>query len=136
MSHERANVLVKDEQDPGVFLYTHSGGPRLPLLVRGALMRRQRWNQAPYLARLIFSGMTWGSSQGDAGFGISSILGDNNYPVIVVDTAKQTVSYISEDDAREKRTDRPGASWSFEEYVQAPARAIAGEIWGGGINPS
>jgi hypothetical protein len=135
MSHERANVLVKDDADPGVFLYTHSGGRRLPVLVQLVLKKKQRWDQASYLARMVFSAMVLGSLKWDAGFGISSVLTDNNYPVIVLDTSTRTVSYISEDDAREKRTDRPGASWSFEDYIKAPVREIAGEFWGGGLFP-
>lgn len=122
---ERANVLVRDNYDPGVFLYTHWGGYELPQTVQRALRREERWSDTPYLARIVFSEMIRDEIDGETGYGISSVMvGDNGYPVIVLDTSKQTVSYISEDDARYKKTDSPAASWSMEDYISLSEEEI------------
>jgi hypothetical protein len=86
-----ASVYVHDGSEPGVYLYTHWGGPELPDMVRTALARQQRWNDDAYLARIIFNTMTKGREDEDSGFGISASEDDGLY-VIDVDTAAQQVT--------------------------------------------
>lgn len=87
----RANVYVHDGEAPGVYLYTHDGADELVDTVRAALSRKQRWDDDPYLARIIFNAMTKGYEDGDTGFGISAYEIGAKY-VIDVDTSKQSVT--------------------------------------------
>ena len=116
---DRANVLVRDNYDDGVFLYTHWGGYNLPQLVQEALAREERWTDSSYLARIVFSAMVKDDIDGETGYGISSVLGDNSYPVIVLDCSAGKVLYVSEQNARNKLIDKPLRSWSFQEYITA-----------------
>jgi hypothetical protein len=104
---DRCAVHVKeDDKDTGVYLYTHWRGGDLPEIVRKALGRRLRWDDAAYLARIIFDEMTKGQQGEETGFGISSYIPDNNYPTtIVVNCEKKTVSI-------------DGLNWSFQEYTE------------------
>ena len=96
---DRANVVIKNG-DSEVFLYTHWGGTELPEAVTAALRRGvQRWTDASYLARIVFCEMVseddW---DGLTGYGISASIGDNSYPLIVLDTDKQEVRFEAEKD--------------------------------------
>lgn len=52
---DAGNIVVTDANHK-VVLYTHWGGSELPQLVRAGLRRGQnRWNDAPYLTRILFS---------------------------------------------------------------------------------
>ena len=66
---DRGQVYIKDEN---VWLYTHWGASELTKTVRKALAHKRRWEDAEYLARIIFDEMTRGG--GDCpytGYGIS-----------------------------------------------------------------
>lgn len=95
---DRANVYISDPAgDSGVYLYTHSGGTGLPVVVQKALRRRLRWDDAPYLTRIIFDAMTAGYQGEETGFGISGSMGDSNHNVIVVDPDSQRIWTASDD---------------------------------------
>lgn len=89
---DRANVVVVDNGER-VYLYTHWSGHDLPDTVRRALVRGEgRWTDAPYLTRIIFCEMIGkDGGEGTTGFGISTRIGDNEYPIIVVDCDAQQV---------------------------------------------
>ena len=91
----RANIKVVDGQD-SVWLYSHWDGDELPEILHVALSRRQRWDHAPYLTRIIFCQMAKGDEDGETGLGISSTIGDNEHLIIVVDVGMQTVSLEKE----------------------------------------
>jgi len=96
---DRANIYIKEDEKHGVYLYTHWGGYELPEKLRTALKRgKGRWNDAAYLARIVFCEMVKGDEEGSTGYGISSRLQDNEHPIIVVDTVKQTVTFADEPD--------------------------------------
>ena len=87
----RANIVVV-EDDFRVCLYTHWGAPELPDVLRAALIRGQeRWMQASYLTRIIFSEMIKDRVLSLTGFGISSELEDGEDMVILVNVEDQTV---------------------------------------------
>lgn len=101
---DRANVVVPNPYKEGeaVYLYSHWGGSELPDVLASALERGVgRWNDAPYLTRIIFNEMTKGNEMAETGFGISTSLCDNGYPLLVVDTAKGVVRATTEDDLDE-----------------------------------
>lgn len=99
---DRANIQVK-EGDSSVFLYTHWDGHKLPSILHRALSRRARWNDGPYLSRIIFSEMIRDNIDEDTGYGIWSSEMDNEHPVLVVDIDKQEVNGISFDDFIKKK---------------------------------
>lgn len=67
----------------GVYLYAHSGMLDVHRALASALDRgRSRWDDGPYLARIILCEMVKGDEMGTAGFGISRESGGG--PVIHV----------------------------------------------------
>lgn len=68
----RGNITVRTANSPDVHLYTHWRGSELPHILSSALARKQRWNDAPYLARIIFCEMIEGEESEETGFGIST----------------------------------------------------------------
>lgn len=98
---DRGNIFVlmptRDNPNAGVNLYTHWGGTELPESLKRALAKGWRWNDAPYLARIIFDELTEGCHSEETGFGISADMPDNEHVVLVVDCNKQEVRYIPND---------------------------------------
>lgn len=88
---DRAQVKVGD-----VYLYTHWHGTELKQAVHKALARKQRWEDAEYLTRIIFCEMLALDGE-DAlteatGFGISAFLHDDNeHPLIEIDCDEGTI---------------------------------------------
>lgn len=128
---DRANVFVIDqyaEQDAerpyqGTYLYTHWTGYDLPTTLAAALdskAGRGRWNDGPYLTRIIFCRMVDGDVDGETGFGISASICDNSYPILVVDPANQKVRMVQAG-FEQSRTVTQGllGSWTFEEFIAA-----------------
>lgn len=90
---DRAEVYVHEGDAPGVYLYTHWDGSVLPqVLHRGLVSRnaRNRWNDAPYLTRILFEEMIRGHERQETGYGISAQRSDGQ--LIKVDVAAQTVT--------------------------------------------
>lgn len=93
---DRANIVVYEAQKDAspheaVFLYTHWSGYELPEVLKAGLARAtDRWDDAPYLARVLFQAMI-GTDTGTTGYGISTRIGDNSYPLLVVDIARKVV---------------------------------------------
>jgi hypothetical protein len=90
---DRANVVVKtgDEQ---VCLYTHWLGGDLKEILTAALKRGEsRWDDAAYLARVIFCEMVRTDPDGTTGFGISQSIGDGDNNVFTVDVDAGTVAH-------------------------------------------
>lgn len=105
---DRANVYVKDfNEGSGTYLYSHWGGTELPQIVQTVLAKRARWDDNPYLARMIFCEMVKDEVDGETGYGISASVGDGDSRVLVVDPNTQTLW-------REGREDHP---ISFESYL-------------------
>jgi len=107
---DRANVLVIDGESR-VYLYTHWAGTELPGVVRDALARRLRWSDGPYLTRMIFGQMVGpnGGVMGETGYGISSVVGDGDNRVVVVDVDNQSVKI--------RISDMDVLSMTFDDFV-------------------
>lgn len=89
---DRSNIVVKDSDGSRIWLYGHWMGADSIRVVAEVLELRTRWSDAPYLTRLLFSHMTAGEPPfAETGFGISTRMCDNEYPVIVLDTFTGTV---------------------------------------------
>ncbi len=104
---DRGNVCVN-----GVYLYTHNAGKDIPNRVCTALKHRVRWDDAPYLARIIFEALVDEEHGSETGFGISDGIGDSNNPLVTVNCARQQVSYDT------------GEMWSFSDFIRAPRSTI------------
>jgi hypothetical protein len=92
---DRGNIYVVQhphrEPEGGIFIYTHWGGHKLPELLQSALKTgKSRWNDEPYLTRVIFDAVSV-DNEGITGVGLTTYLTDNEYPILVVDSEKQTV---------------------------------------------
>jgi hypothetical protein len=59
-------------------------------IVRDTLAKRDRWNDSQYFTRMLFSEMVKGSLDETTGYGISTYMCDNEYPIIVLDFGSQT----------------------------------------------
>ena len=105
---DRANVYVKDfDQKSGTYLYTHWSGDELPQIVQTALAKRMRWDDSPYLTRIIFCEMVKDAYYEETGYGISATVGDGDDRILVVDPNTQTIW----------REGNRNALLSFEQYV-------------------
>jgi hypothetical protein len=119
---DRGNVFVLDSCDKGnqgVFLYSHWEGSDLPFLVKKVLSRKERWNDYPYLTRMVFSAMVANDIGGSVGYGISTTINCGEHPVIVIDCENQSVGFCSKNSI-----DRPFAKWRFDDYIEEDDRTI------------
>lgn len=123
---DRANVVIPEQygdNNQAVVLYTHWGGTELPETLREALARRERWDDAAYLARIVFCHMIGEDFAGETGYGIATRLPDNEYPLLML--WQETVFVVPAEDFQnvvhmERRETYP--SISFEAYVAADKR--------------
>lgn len=113
---DRVNIAVQTD-GKRVYFYGHWSGSEAPDKVRNALAKRARWTDPSYLARIVFCEFVKGHESGEIGFGISSDVGDNEYPIIVVDADAQQVRFEDHDRAYICRG-AVGKAFSFEEYLQ------------------
>lgn len=87
---DRSNIVVKQLDGTRVYLYGHWMGEDSITIAKTVLGRKQRWDDHAYLARMIFSEMVKGDLDSDTGYGISTSMCDNEYPIIVLDPSTQT----------------------------------------------
>ena len=89
---DKGNIKVDE-----IYLYTHWRGSYLKEILKNALIRsKDRWNDKPYLTRIIFCEMIKGTDLDDTtGYGISTEICDNEHKILEVDTKKQKVNGIS-----------------------------------------
>ncbi len=116
---DRANVCVldygKENVKDRVFLYTHGGGSELHKTLATALARNIRWEDSAYLARIIFDAMTDLRGE-ETGYGISSGMPDNSYPILMVDCVEKAVYVSAENDLEDPAKWRNGLT--FQEYIE------------------
>lgn len=92
---DRGNIAIaQPESEAVVYFYTHWGGYEIPQTLQRALARHERWNDGPYLARIIFCEMVKNDIDGETGFGISTTEQDNSYDIPIVDAMTQTVTVL------------------------------------------
>lgn len=121
---DRGNIVVQETEGKRVYLYTHWKGSQIGGVVAKALAKKKRWDDAPYLARIIFCELidVEGDIKGEAGYGISAGICDNEYPILVVDVEKQVVRFEDELGVPEANSN----VHSFEAWAaQAEATATA-----------
>ncbi len=115
---DRANVCIKNGERPAIFLYTHRTGKRLPALMAQGLRRgKGRWDDTPYLARILFCSLIERDVVSKTCYGIDTGPGDNQAgrPILVIDPDNQTVGL-----AHEPTPTEPFVTVSFAEFVANP----------------
>lgn len=86
----RSNIAIIQGDGTRVWLYGHwMGDQSLTHAVAG--LRSGRSDDDAYLARVIFSSMVKDDIDGETGFGITTSITDNEYPVIVIDPGNASV---------------------------------------------
>lgn len=89
---ERNNIVVTDGKDT-VRFYAHWHSPEMLVkVVHSALSRKKRWDDYPYLSRIIFCDLIKGDVEGETGFGIvSSAWKSGGTDVVTVNVSAQEV---------------------------------------------
>ena len=116
---------TETEETKEIFLYTHWRGTELPETLRqGLIQGKSRWNDSPYLARVLFCAMVkeGGDEEGLADFGISPWITDNEYPLLVVDTDKKKVRVEDADSRRTLKT------FSFASYIKTSRKKLWAQV--------
>lgn len=110
----RGTIGVVDVDGAAVWLYTHWNGDALADVLQEALSRRERWDDASYLARIVFEVLLGNDRGGTTGFGIQAHPApDANVEYLVADTRTQTVKMVP----RRKPDAAPLQAWSFEDFA-------------------
>lgn len=95
-----------------VYLYTHDDAGSLTNNVHSTLAMRQRWDDADYLAKMVFCRMVsvecWNT---DRGYGIGTQLYADINLLVTLDTTTQTITLQSATDMHYR------FKMSFEEFV-------------------
>tara|TARA_Y100000310_G_scaffold329677_1_gene399967 strand:- start:1566 stop:1934 length:369 start_codon:yes stop_codon:yes gene_type:complete len=80
----------KDKESP-VVLYTHWGANDMLSNLKTVLKRKERWNDPPYLSRMIFCQMIKGEERDSTGYGIMTNNICDAEKEIVVDCDRQEI---------------------------------------------
>ena len=86
---DRSNIVVMQDNNQSVWLYGHWMGEDAISIVGEVLNKKLRWTDAPYLTRMLFSRMTENAYDEETGFGISTAMQDNEYPIIILNPRTQ-----------------------------------------------
>ena len=101
-------AATKSEERP-VVLYTHWGAKRMLGDLIETLKRKKRWNDAPYLSRMIFCQMMGDYTRGETGYGILTDNVGDAEEEIVVDMDRQEVIH--------KRIGHDNQTFTFDELI-------------------
>lgn len=120
---DRGNIYItqRGRAAPGIYIYSHRGGSDLPTLLRDSLKRgRKRWDDEPYLARIIACDVfKVAGIRSVTGAGLTTYLTDNEHTILVVDAAAGTVGVADppQGDAW-SGPPRPVRTVTFAEYTK------------------
>lgn len=92
---DRGHIHLHHGVESGTYIYAHCSGSQLPDYVRQGLERGEsRWDDAPYLNRIIFCTLVEDDVKGTTGFGIDDKPCDtgDGHRIVDVDHAEQTVT--------------------------------------------
>ena len=116
----RGNIRIDFNDGGHTYFYGHWSGSEMFNILRDALQRgRPRWDDEPYLARIIFCELVKNDLAGLTGYGISPYLCDNEYKIFTVNSEKKTVGMVTE---RGESLNE----WSFEEFIALSADPRSG----------
>lgn len=110
---DKANIAMKQKDGNFIYLYSHYDGFQMPKILQNALIRGVgRWDDEPYLSRIIFCELVKDSFLDTTGYGITTYMTDNEHPVIFVDAVTKKV-YFKAFVAKDKKD-----SWDFQEFIK------------------
>lgn len=121
---DRCNIVMKQSKG-NVWYYGHWAGHDYTKAVQRALAKNERWDDAPYLSRMVFDQFVGEDRGQSTGFGISLEMEDNEHDICVVDCETQTVRRVKE--GGEGKEDGLGATvkeWPFAEFAALPEDAL------------
>lgn len=130
---DRANIYLQYKEDkPGIYFYTHYKGSQLPTILQRALRFAEETvglSDDFYTSRIIFDQLTEGSSESH-GYGIAPYMGDNEYPILIVDFDNEEV-YLGREpkecwDPPTFLRDR--AVWPFDHYIELTEKDLDWQI--------
>jgi len=103
---DRANICFKDQGE--IYFYTHWNGYLLNKTLANALDRgRDRWDDPPYLAGIIFSEMIKDKILEETGYGISTYIVDGKDNVLEV-----------RPDTKMVYSPNSNIQWSYEQFMK------------------
>lgn len=119
---DRGNIAVLHDKDNQVWLYSHWGGSELFKRLQGGLaFGKGRWGDDSYLNRIIFChAIPEGQFRDETGYGISTRMQDNEYPILVVDLEHKSVFVIQEDELKDGQVPAgftPKEKWGFQQFI-------------------
>lgn len=134
----RANIVIlpDTEREAPVVFYTHwRGFTGTSRAVREALTAAPgRWSDSPYMARMIFCRLVpqdeW---MNETGFGISTAIGDNENPILVVDFRDRTVAAVGDKEPHYNSTHgwrqlaAKTSQLSFAQFVNDPSITLGND---------
>ncbi len=113
---DRGNIVVR-EGSQEIWLYTHWCGSDIADVVQKALQKKWRWDDAPYLTRIIFDTLTEGCYGEETGFGIWTGPCDNEHDILVVDVGQKKVFKYAPHPKTNRCSSIPKKEWTFEQFI-------------------
>lgn len=90
---DRRHVVLQYEDGKEIYIYTHWYGSSLPSLLAKALVHgKERWNDVPYLARIIFSQLLKGDEDSLTGWGLAPNYMESQKDDLYIDLSSNTVN--------------------------------------------
>jgi len=112
---DRGTVVMQKQGGSDICFYSHWGASELPQTVASALERgRGRWDDEPYLNRIVFSEMIQDNVMSETGFGISTSISFDSWRNVYVNH-----------DTKSVRVDDLDMEWDFERFIIAFLRVRA-----------
>ena len=103
------NAAAPTSAERPVVLYTHWGAKEMLNDLITTLKKKERWNDPPYLSRMIFCQMMGDYTRGTTGYGIMT---DN-----ALDTEEEIIVDIDRQEVIRKRTGHDNQTFTFEELI-------------------
>lgn len=95
---DRANVYIHEDDNPGIYVYTHWSGTELPQMVKNALestRAQNRLTDPSYLTRILIEELTDQDRGSETGWGISTTVGDGEDRIVDVKVSYTAVPYVT-----------------------------------------
>lgn len=123
---DRGNLVVRQsgQQIDDIWMYTHWRGSELTEVAKSAIKEGNgRLNDAMYFTRIAFCRLIGeGDFMGETGYGISTAIGDNSHPIVVIDLPNKQVIEVQESALVNGRLPNGAITstraWSFAEFVK------------------
>lgn len=126
---DRGNIAVI-QRDGQVWFYTHWSGYKIKEVAQQAVIAgKSRWNDESYFTRCVADKLIPKLKAGEEpiSYGISTSIGDNEHPIMVLDCNRQIAFLIEESALQDGRVPddyKPAESWTFKEFQTAKLKEL------------